>query len=88
MNKINEIVKIGRKFLVLAAMLTALGLATYSDVFVTPTAAAPCCSSCAVYPGDDEDTYCENYCGASSGSCFDSCRNRIYSCWRWCSFSC
>jgi hypothetical protein len=88
MSRIKEIVRIGRRFLVLGVMLAALGLVTYSDVFVTPTAAAPCCSSCEVYPGDDEVTYCENYCATSDRSCYDRCIRRVYNCWQWCSFSC
>lgn len=50
--------------------------------------AAPCCSSCPVYPGDDEYTYCENQCGASSGTCYDQCLRRVYNCWGVCNFGC
>lgn len=51
-------------------------------------AARPCCSSCEVYPGDDEVTYCENLCAADTVTCYNNCINRIHNCWRVCSFSC
>lgn len=83
-----KVTKISRKLILLGAMLCALAFINYSDDLTAPVGSAPCCTDCAVYPGDDEITYCENYCGATSGTCVDNCRNRIYSCWRWCNFGC
>lgn len=84
-----NVLKIGRKMVLLGALLIAFGVVMYSDSFNPPVKAAPCCSSCEVSPFDgDEITYCENYCGASSGSCYNSCITRIHNCWRWCNFSC
>lgn len=85
--KRQEILKLTRKFAVLLVMLGALFFFV-AEPGVQSVGAAPCCSSCEVYPGDDEITYCENLCGGSSGSCYSSCLQRVYRCWQWCNFSC
>jgi hypothetical protein len=50
--------------------------------------ASICCEECEVPPGESDFLYCSNECGASSGTCFTACRNRVRSCWRHCDFDC
>ena len=72
-----NILKITRKFLVLGAMLFALGLALSSNNLTT-AGAAPCCSECEAGQQQCIDD------GGTPSECFQLYR----SCFRWCSFSC
>lgn len=83
---LNLLKKIG----ILSVLCLCLGFALVSSN-TQLVAAAPCCSDCPIPPGEVEPTpqeYCTAQCGASSGSCYNLCINRVYSCWQWCNFSC
>ena len=86
-NKIGLVKRLG----ILAVMLFALGFVALAPA-TQQALARPCCTDCAVNPldpgGDTPESYCENQCGSNSGSCYTSCVNSIYSCWRWCDFGC
>jgi hypothetical protein len=84
MTKYTNLVK---RFGVLAVLVFCLGFVLVSGT-TQNTSARPCCSSCAVYPGDDEITYCENLCITGDRGCFNRCVTSIHNCWRVCSFGC
>jgi hypothetical protein len=73
-----NILKLGRKFALLAAMLCALGVLTFSDTGTAKCGAAPCCSECETRYQDCIDW----------GGTHEECRNWEFSCWRWCDFDC
>jgi hypothetical protein len=85
-NKLNLIKRLG----ILAVLVFCLGFVMFAPGTSQTVAAAPCCSECPVPPGSDISPfdYCTDQCGASSGSCYNSCINQVHNCWRWCSFSC
>lgn len=71
---------------VLAVLLLCLGFVSLTPSTRTALA-APCCSSCPIPPGQVEPTpqeYCTSQCGASSGTCYNSCLNSVYNCWARC----
>lgn len=79
-----------KKLIARLFMLTIL-LSCLGFVALTPNTkialAAPCCSSCPIPPGQVEPTpqeYCTSQCGASSGSCYNSCISGVYNCWQRC----
>lgn len=73
-----NILKLSRKFVVLAVMLFALGVLTFSDFGAAPSGAAPCCSDCESIYQDCIDG------GGTPAQCFQQSN----SCWRWCDFDC
>ena len=73
-----NILKLSRKFVILAAMLFALGVFTFTDFGTVASGSAPCCSECETRYDD---------CIAGGGTP-QWCANWANSCWRWCSFSC
>lgn len=73
-----SILKVSRKFMVLAAMLFALGFATFADFGTKQCGAAPCCSEC-------ETIY--QSCIDSGGTPLE-CNQQANRCWRWCDFDC
>jgi hypothetical protein len=73
-----NILKVSRKFIILAVMLFALGTMVFTDFGTVSSGSAPCCSECETryedcIAGGGTPTYCANWAN---------------SCWRWCSFSC
>lgn len=85
--------RISRKVLILTFLLVGL-VFVGSSGSVQQAAPVRCCEDCAhdrsVPYGDDEAaySYCTAQCGASSGTCFNNCRNSIYSCWSTCDTDC
>ncbi|MGC2236564.1 MAG: hypothetical protein WA584_10410 [Pyrinomonadaceae bacterium] len=73
-----SIIKLSRKFILLGAMLFALGFVVSTDFGTTEVAAAPCCSIC-------EDYY--DNCIAL-GHTPEYCLPRQESCWRYCNPYC
>ena len=72
---------------ILAVLVCCLGFVATNSHAVQ--LAAPCCQDCAVPPFGEDPTaeeYCENKCGASSGSCYTVCLNQIHNCWAHCIF--
>ena len=68
-----------RKLTMLVVLLAAFAVAA-SDLSVTQTAAAPCCSDCEEW---------EDYCYTLPEPDQSQCLNDVFwRCWRWCSFSC
>lgn len=76
-----EIRRLMRRLLALGVLVVALGFAS-SDFAGGTTVAAPCCSSC-----DPAYENCIANCGGDP-TCETNCQNRLFSCYRWCSFSC
>jgi hypothetical protein len=73
-----NILKLSRKFVVLVAMLFALGVLTFTDFGTAPSDAAPCCSECeAVYLN------CVNAGGTPA-----QCNLQANFCWRHCDINC
>lgn len=73
------------RFAILSVLLLGLGY-----VWTMPASqvasAAPCCQSCPGFtePGE-EVVYCSNQCGgATSGSCYDTCMDGVWRCYRTC----
>jgi hypothetical protein len=76
---------------ILAFLLVCLGFVTFMPNTTRTALAAPCCSDCPLPPSQAEPTpseFCADYCGARSGSCYNSCLSDVYSCWQICSMSC
>lgn len=76
-----EMRRLVRKLLMLGVLAVALAFAS-SDLAGGTTSAAPCCSSC-----DPDYESCMAGCGGNP-TCESWCQNRLFSCYRWCSFSC
>ncbi len=77
-----------KRFGVLAVLVCCLGFVVFSSG-TQSVFSRPCCTSCDVYPGDDEYAYCNNFCsGATSRACVSQCLTRINNCWSVCTFSC
>lgn len=74
----NIISKLGRKFVMLSALLFTLGFFTLTDFGSTATGAAPCCSDC--FAGEQQ-------CIDNGGDPVD-CFREYESCFRWCNFGC
>jgi len=68
-----------RKLMMLAVLVAAFAVAA-SDLTVTQTAAAPCCSSC-----EEWEASCYEMPEPEQTACLNDVFRR---CWRWCSFSC
>jgi hypothetical protein len=68
---------------ILSILCFCLGFVAITNNTQTASA-APCCSTCEVPLFEDEFAYCENYCGASSGTCYNSCLTRVRRCWQIC----
>ena len=80
--------KILMKTLIFAFLLAGLFVVANDSQFAPVSRAAPCCSQCPVPPGGDEGEYCADQCGASSGTCFNSCVRQAQNCLRVCYFDC
>ncbi|HEX8369735.1 MAG TPA: hypothetical protein VF604_14410 [Pyrinomonadaceae bacterium] len=74
-----NILKLSRKFLVLGAMLFALGFVTFTDFGTAPTGASLfCCSEC-------EPIYQNCIDGGGTPT---QCNQQANYCWRHCDFGC
>ena len=74
---------------ILAILVFCLGFVMFASDKTQAALAAPCCSDCDVPPFGEDPTaeeYCADQCGASSGSCYNLCLNRIHNCWAHCIF--
>lgn len=72
------------KLLVLGILICGLIFVATSDKNMQIVKAAPCCISCPGFEDNDPSPYCENYCGADSGPCYDRCVQSVFSCYSSC----
>jgi hypothetical protein len=72
-----------KRLSILAVLLVCFGFVLFSGE-TRNVSAAPCCEECGVPRGGNIAPYCQSECGASSGSCYNSCVNGVRSCWRVC----
>lgn len=80
-----------RKLSILATLLFCLSWIGFSTDTQSAAALRPCCSECPVPPGDLTTTpqaYCQDQCGATSGSCYSACIIEVNNCQHWCLIGC
>lgn len=77
--KRTDTLRLLRKLTMLAVLFAAFAVAA-SDLSVTQTAAAPCCSEC-----EEREASCYTLPPPDQEACLNDVFRR---CWRWCSFSC
>lgn len=76
--------KILRKLLVLGILICGLIFVASDNRSMQIVKAAPCCYTCPGFEDADPSPYCESYCGASSGTCYNNCVQSAFNCYRIC----
>lgn len=78
-----------KRLFVLSVLLGCLGWLSFADIGNTALARL-CCRSCPGFENPGEEiTYCTDKCGGvTSGNCYNTCMNWVYSCYRSCTLFC